>query len=192
MTTIVCPGCGSECQPGVEVCPDCGVLVDGDGYLVYEMGGWEPAERTALEELLRAEAVPHRWEGEDLLVPETHEDSVDALMDNLEFPDALEAVEVGDDGQLDDEAVYAVMSNLFVTADRLSRERTVDVELAGEVVTASAAASATPAPYGVEGRVWTQVQQLAEAIVAALDTEADDEVIVRDAVTLRNLLRNYV
>lgn len=193
MTTSFCSGCGSEYQPGVEVCPECGVLVATEGTLLYEMDGWEPGERTTLGDLLRAEGVPHRWEGDHLVVPETQEDGVDAVMDRVEFPDALEATEVHeDDEELDDEAVYAVMSDLFVAADRLSRERVVDVDLAGELVTASAAASAAPPPYGVEGRVWAQVQQLAEGIVAALEGEADDDVVVRDGATLRDLLRNYV
>lgn len=191
MTTSFCPGCGAESQAGVEVCPECGVLL-ADEALVYEMDGWEEGERSALDELLKADGIPRRWEGDDLLVPEKHEAGVDALMDRVEFPDALEALPYQEADDIDDEAVYAVMSDLFVAADRLAGERSVDVEMAGELATASAAASAAPPPYGVEAASWSQVQKLAEGIVGALEAEADDEVVVREAASLRDLLRRYV
>ncbi len=191
MSTSLCPSCGAEYVAGVDTCADCGAPLGddelGEATLVYEMEGWEPAEREALDGMLDAEAVPHRWEGDDLVVPERDEARVDELMDRLEFPAALEAEEGGDD-----EEVYAVMSDLFVAADRMARERTVDVELAGDFATAAAAATSAPAPYGVEPSSWAQVQQLAEAVVEEIEAQADDEVIVRDAATLRDLLRRFV
>lgn len=193
MTTSFCSGCGAEYEAGVVTCPDCGTLLGTDDALVYEMDGWEPSERTALDHLLDAESIAHRWHGDDLLVPEDAEQRVDALMDRVEFPDALEAVAAGEEeDDVDDEAVYAVMSDLFVAADRLADEHTIDVEMAGELVVASAAASATEAPYGVEPASWKQVQQLAEGIVGAIESEEDDAVVVREAASLRDLLRRMV
>ncbi len=188
MTSAACPDCGARLPAGEAVCAGCGALAVTDDALVYEMDGWDPEERRALDRLLDAERVPYRWDGDDLLVLEEDEGRVDDLMDRIEYPDALE--EAGDEG--DDEAVYAVMSDLFVVADRLAREREVDVELAAEMTAAAAAALATPAPFGVDPPAWYQVQQLAEGIVAAIGAEADDEVVVRDAATLRNVLRRYV
>ena len=175
-------------------CPDCGTLLGSDDALVYEMDGWEPSERSALDQLLDAESISHRWAGDDLLVPEDAEERVDSLMDRVEFPDALEAVVAGDEEEddVDDEAVYAVMSDLFVAADRLADQHTVDVEMAGQLVVASAAASAAEAPYGVEPASWKQVQQLAEGIVGAIESEADDDIVVREAASLRDLLRRMV
>ena len=192
MTTSFCPGCGAEYEPDVTVCPECGVLLDTEGALVYEMDGWEQAERDALSGLMSDEDVPHRWDGDDLLVPEDCEDRVDALLDRVEFPDALEAVEGEDDGEVDDEAVYAVMSDLFVAADRLAGDRVVDIEMAGELATASAAASNASPPYGVEPASWKQVQQMAEGIVASLEAEADDDTVIREAAALRDVLRRFV
>ena len=191
MTTNFCPGCGAEYLPDVAVCTECGVLLDTDGALVYEMDGWEQGERDALSSLLSDEDIPHRWDGDDLLVPEETEARVDGLLDRVEFPDALEAVGAEGD-EVDDEAVYAVMSDLFVAADRLAGERVVDIEMAGELATASAAASNAPPPYGVEPGTWKQVQQMAEGVLAALEAEADDDVVNREAVALRDLLRRYV
>lgn len=192
MTTSLCPSCGAEYEPGVATCSECGVALDEgadeEAVLVYEMEGWEPEERSALDRLLDAEGVPHRWEGDELVVPEGSEAQVDDLMDEIEYPDALEPAEQDDD----DEAVYSVISDLFVAADRVSAEQFVDVDLAGELATASAAASSTPAPFGIEAAAWAQVQQMSEAIVAEIEAGADDEVIVRDAATLRDVLRRFV
>jgi hypothetical protein len=188
MATSICPGCGAVYAPGVDVCPTCGVLLDGDT-LVYEMEGWEPEERRSLDLMLDSCDVPHRWEGDDLIVPAADEERVDEVLDAVEYPDALEPVD--DEGD-DDEEVYAVMSDLFVAADRVAGERVVDVDQAGDLVAAASAASSTPPPYGVEAGVWTQVQQLGEGIAAAIENEADDEVIVRDAATLRDILRRHV
>ncbi|MDP9069769.1 MAG: zinc ribbon domain-containing protein [Actinomycetota bacterium] len=188
MSTTYCPGCGAEFVAGVRTCPSCGVLLDDEDTLVYEMDGWEPSERATLGQLLDAQHIPHRWEGDDLVVPAADEDRIDELLDAVEYPDALDPVE--DEG--DDEAVYGVMSDLYVAADRIAGERSVDVELAGELFTAAAAATATPPPFGVDASSWSQVQQLAEGVVAAIEAEADDEVIARDAATLRDVLRRFV
>lgn len=191
MTTTICPGCGAEYTEGVAVCPDCGILLDADDALVYEMDGWEPGERAALDQLLAAASIAHRWDGDDLLVPEDAEEKVDGLMDRVEFPDALEAVSAEED-DVDDEAVYAMMSDLFVAADKLARDDTVDIDLAGELVMAASVATTTQAPFGVEPASWKQVQQLAEGIVGAIESEAEDDVVVREAASLRDLLRRMV
>ncbi|MGH9165909.1 MAG: hypothetical protein ACRDZW_10415 [Acidimicrobiales bacterium] len=156
--------------------------------LIYEMEGWDEEERAALGRLLDAAGVVHRWDGDDLLVPEEAEEQVEALMDRVEFPDALE--EAGDEG--DDEAVYAVMSDLYVAADRIGRAAAFDLEDAGDFVAASSVAAATSPPYGVEPSAWRQVQELAESVVAAIEAEADEDVIGRDVATLRDLLGRLV
>lgn len=159
--------------------------------LIYDMEGWEPEERIALGLLLDGAGIAHSWNGDELSVAETAEDQVDELMDRIEFPDALEAVDDDDDGG-DDEAVYAVMSDLYVAADRLAGADLLDVAAAAELALAASAALAVPPPYGVAPAQWQQVQQLAEGVVAAIEGEADDDTVRRDVAALRSLLHRMV
>lgn len=50
----------------------------------YNLAGWSIDQRAELSETLAEQSVPHMWDGEELIVPETIEDAVDALFDQLE------------------------------------------------------------------------------------------------------------
>lgn len=165
--------------------------------LAYDMGGWEPEERVNLGLLLDGAGIAHSWDGDELLVPEDAEEQVDELMDRIDFPDALEAAEA--DGT-DDEAVYAVMSDLYVAADRLAGADGPDEGAVDELRRAVAAAAGTPPPYGVAPPRWLEVQRLAGAALAAADagdTGGGDGAVEGDAgpspvVALRDVLRDMV
>lgn len=157
--------------------------------LVYEMDGWEEDERAALGLLLDGAGIVHTWEGDELLVPDGAEELVDEFLDRIEFPDALAEA---DEGDLDDEAVYAVMSELYLAADRLAGANVLNVDEAGVFKVIADNASLTPPPYGVEPAVWSRVQHLASAAAVALEAEADDEVVRRDIIALRDVLRGLV
>jgi hypothetical protein len=212
-----CPDCGAEYVEAVTVCVDCGAPLagtpppdeadEGAEVLVYELGDWNAEQRGALESRLQAEGIEHRWETGDgqevlygyetgpaweaateLAVSELDEARVDAVLDEIEFPDALEGVD--DEGDLD-EAVYAVMADLYVAADRLKDDPS-DLARAGEFFDAADAARGMEAPFGIDPDVWRQVQELAGAVVAALEGEADDDVVGAHATSLRELLFQYV
>jgi hypothetical protein len=199
--TRYCPSCGAEYLDSVQQCADCGVLLqdappaapavadDDHEILVYELNTWEPEQRTQLEVVLAEEGVPYQWEDTDLLVPAAMESRVDELLDMIEFPEPL-AAEVPDD--MDDEAVYQVMSDLFVIADRLAEAKSVDLAVAGDFIEAAAAAENTPAPFGVDDHTWRQVKKLAGEIADKLEEEEDDHVVIAEAATLRNALRGFV
>lgn len=181
---------------------------DGDDVVVYELGDWTAEQRGALETRLVAEGVEHGWEapggddvmpgyeggqpwevGCDLVVGEIDEERVDALLDEIEFPDELEAVD--DDGEVD-EAVYSVMGDLYVAADRLKDDPT-DLARAGALFDAADAARTLEAPpYGVDPDVWRRVQELASSVTEALESEADDGEVAGRAGALRDLLFRYV
>lgn len=156
--------------------------------LVYELGEWTADERARLGLLLEGEGIPHQWDGDDLLVPDAEESRVDAVLDQVEFPDQLDAVD--EDG--DDEEHYMVLSDLFVEIDRLANATTAEVELAAEVIAAVTAALAIPRPFGIDEPDWADVRRRAAAVAEALQTESDDDGIIADANMLRDLLRRYV
>lgn len=156
--------------------------------LVYELEGWGADERAALQVLLEARGITHEWEGDDLLVPEAAEDEVDSLMDEVEFPEALEAAGDGED----DEAVYKVLSDLFVAADRVAGSGAIDIGLAGELVAAAQAAAATAAPFGIDEATWQDIRDRAAALAAKVESEEPDDVIVPDAKALRTHLSRFV
>jgi hypothetical protein len=220
VSTLWCPQCGAEYRDGVTTCTDCGVPLGetpppddtslGSDVIVYELDEWSADQRGALEQRLVAEDIQHQWEtqegadvhesyepgdpwavGTDLVVGEQDEDVVDAILDELEAGggnDALQAV--ADDGT-DDEASYAVMSGLYVAADRL-KDDPDDLALAGEFFDAADAARTTPAPFGIDGEVWRRVQELAGEVARSLEQEEDDEVVAANAQRLRDVLFGYV
>jgi hypothetical protein len=177
--------------------------------VIYELHDWSPDERGALEMRLEAAAIEHRWEAGDqplaeppppygtghrwavwpnLVVNEEHEDAVDALLDEVEFPDALEGV---DDEEASDEDVYAVMGNLYTAADKLKNDP-ADLAVAGEFFDAADVARGAAAPYGIDGDVWSRVQSLATTVTERLEAEAPDDEVGQLATELRDLLFQYV
>jgi hypothetical protein len=221
-STTFCPSCGAEYLAGVVECSDCHVPLgaqpagtagpivttttadagegedDGDGEgdgdeIVYDLADWGQQDRTQLELLLTGSNVTHRWEvGSDLVILEGDADAVEALMDEIEGVAGVPPLPMGDeeDGG-DDEATYAVMSDLFVAADRLQKDP-ADPAAAGDFFVAADAAAVTPAPFGIDRPEWQQVQEVASSLAAAIESDVDDDVIARDASTLRAMLARYV
>lgn len=204
----VCADCGAslvgvppEVEAGAEPAEDEGEVV------VYDLSDMTADQRGAVELRLKAEGVEHTWttgEGREVLysyeskpaweagtelnVSEADEETVDDLLDEIEFPDALEAVD--DDGATD-EAIYAVMSNLYVAADRL-KGSPGDLALAAELFDAADAARAIGAPFGIDDEVWKHVQALAASVTEALESEAPDREVSARASALRDLLFPFV
>lgn len=175
--------------------------------IVYELDEWTTDQRGALEQRLASLGIDHQWEtgegadvqagyepgepwtvGTDLVVGENDEESVDALLDEIENPEALEAVD--DDGD-QDEANYAVMSALYVTADRL-KDSPGDLALAGSFFDAADAVAEIPPPFGIDSEVWRRVQELAGEISRSIEQEEDDAKVAAHAQRLRDVLFGYV
>jgi hypothetical protein len=158
--------------------------------VVYELDEWTAEERAELQLRLDAEHITHQWDTEtELLVSEADEARVDAILDELVASDELAAE---DDLGEDDEERYATMSDLFVAADRIAGTSSVDVDLGAAFVEAAAAVEGQPAPYGIDEFAWERIGELALTVTAALENEAGDDVVIRHASTLRDLLRRYV
>jgi hypothetical protein len=180
---------------------------EGSDVIVYELDEWTPDQRGALEQRLVAADIQHQWEtpsgadveesyepgnpwvvGTDLVVGEQDEETVDALLDDIENPDAL--AETPDDG-VDDEANYAIMGNLYVAADRL-KDDPGDLAVAGEFFDAADAARTIDPPFGIDPEVWRRVQEMAAEVSQAIEQEQDDEAVQAKAQRLRDVLFGYV
>ena len=210
-----CPECGAEYREGMTDCPDDGsARVDqrpesdeGTDVVIYELGDWSVDQRGQLELRLNAEGIEHQWEapsgadvkegyepgdpwsvGTDLVVGEQDEETVDALLDEIEFPDELDA---GEDDDEDDEGDYDVMGSLYVAADRL-KDDPGDLAVAGDFFDAADAARAIEPPFGIDPDVWRRVQELAGQVATALEQEAEDETVQSLAQQLRDILFSFV
>jgi hypothetical protein len=207
-STTFCPSCGAEYLADVLECSDChlplheGVvatevvppLAGEADEVVYDLSDYGLEDRNQIERLLTGSGVTHRWEvGTDLVVLEADADSVEKLMDEVEEAGAVPPLPATEDDADDgnDEATYAVMSDLFVAADRLQHDP-ADAALAGDFYLASDAAAITPPPFGIDRLEWQQVQELARSLATAMESDVDDDVVARDAAALRAVLARYV
>ena len=153
---------------------------------MFELNDWTPEERKDLTGRLEQRGIAHQWEDDDLVVAEGDADAVEEIIEAVEYPDELAPATDDDAG-----AGYAMMSELFVVADRL-RHSPDDVALAGRFYEASDSVVAADAPFGVAPELWREVQELATAVCTQMEGDADDDVIARDAAALRHLLSRYV
>ena len=164
----------------------------GDGeeaeQVVYELSDWAPDLRATLVERLEEVRVAYAWDDNgDLVVEEHDEDLVEQLLDELEFPNSLEA----DQEAPPETSAQDVMSDLFIAADRLKTEPTDHEGVIGAFDGAQAAAGLAT-PYGFSDDQWQAVVARAAALRDALEGDVDDLEIIELATQLRTLLRQYV
>jgi hypothetical protein len=166
-----------------------------DDEIVFELSSLSTEERRHLTMRLTGAGISHIWEvATDLVVSVGDAPMIERYIEEVRNPDGFgdeELAAFDEESDVDDEAVYAAMSNLYVAADKLM-QRPGDDATAGEFYIAVDDVDGLPAPFGFDPRVWSQVQDLANKIADTLDAEGDTEVIGTDARTLRQLLANYV
>jgi hypothetical protein len=162
--------------------------LEGD-QLVYELDEWNAVDRQRLGEELTAAGVPFVWDSSDaLVVSADDEEAVEHVLDMVEYPDALDAVDGEGDG--DDEAAQEMLSDLFLSSDRLMHDPT-DEDGTNGLLKAVEAASEASVPYGLAPTTWKAVLEHASDLREGLSGE-DDELVVERATALRSLLRPYV
>jgi hypothetical protein len=222
MIVACCPWCGAEYSVTDTRCWDCklslvdrpeptlaeGADIDDVG---FELEEWSAGERGRLSAGLRERGIAFRWEpGLTLVVGAADEDLVDTLLDAMESSDRVGRLRGADDDDFDDrfndgddedddddeegdggERAHAAMGDLFVAADRLI-QRPDDGRIAEQLVAATLIVQDSRAPYGFEPVAWLQIRELAAAALEAVESDAGDESVSREARTLRDALRPYV
>ena len=168
---------------------------DDEDEIVFDLAGLSTEERRHLSMRLTGAGISHIWEvATDLVVSVQDAPTIESYIEEVRNPEGFgdeELAALEEESDVDDEEVYAAMSNLYVAADRLMHAPD-DEATAGTFYLAADDVEGLPAPFGFDPRVWTQVLGLADSITSALDAEGDPETIGNDAKTLRQLLVNYV
>jgi hypothetical protein len=167
-------------------------LLDEDAeQLVYDIGDWDSERRAELDGLLEAAGLPHAFDEDgDLVVLAADEEQVDAIVDQVEFPDQLDPT-ADEPGGLD---AVETIGDLFVATDRLVHDPS-DSDGVLTAVDASRAMEKMPVPFGFAPPVWEELRDRAAELRRLLeaDTElVDDAAVIETATRLRAALRTYV
>lgn len=158
--------------------------------VVYEVGEWSAAMQTSLADTLAVADIPYEWdERGDLVVYESDEERVEAILDDMPDPDDEDRV--ADDGL----QVQAVLGALWQATGRLAKD---PADSAAVVAVAENAdhLEHMALPFGFEGTSWRSIVERACTLRDLLDAEAEDEVddeeLVERSTELRNQLRPLV
>jgi hypothetical protein len=183
--------------------------------IVYEVSDWTSDQLGTLTDALLDAEINYEFDIDgDLVVLASDEESVEALLDQIEFgpdPSATDGGAAGDDGResdddedLDDRAAGAggdaddgletaeILSDLFVACDRLQKHASDHQGVLGAVAAANRL-EGRPVPFGFEPRVWDEIQ--ADAVALRADIEGDEatDIDLRlRAKAVRERLREYV
>ena len=156
--------------------------------LVYEVGLWSDAHRAELADALGEKGVPYEWDRSgDLVIHAADETAAEEVLDGMDVPEVPDESEAAT-GQ----SAQVLLSELFVAADRLRRNpRHPDSVL--NAVDAAAELEDMPVPFGFERPTWKSILEHAARLRRSFEEdEEDDEVIMEQAATLRELLHLYV
>lgn len=164
-------------------------LAPGVATVTYEVGDWPYGLEDRFIEALIENRIPHQRGYKEIAVGTTDEEQVDAL---VEAVTAAWEDEQPTEEELDGPDAQQVLSELFVSADRLQHDAS---DRAGTVRFDDAAAllEKTGLPFGFAQGDWDQVTVRVTALRDLLsDAESTDDQIVEAARDLRTHLRPLV
>jgi hypothetical protein len=138
-----------------------------------------PEQRVELSILLESAGLAYNWDGPDLTVAEDHEVEVDGLFEQVHG--------LLDD---DDEARYRSIEELFGSVDRLANDPGDDERR--EAFLSAVGAVELPTPVGVDDAYWWRVRSQGHVVVGALENNARDEDVAREAALLAEMLHEMV
>jgi hypothetical protein len=152
---------------------------EGTGELVYELAEWLPEQRVELSMLLESAGIAYNWDGSDLTVAEEHEDEVDGLFEQVHGPE-----------EMDDEAQYHSIEELFRAVDRLANDPGDDERRRALLETVGVVE--VPTPVGVDDGYWWRVRSQGHALVAAIEHGSRNDEVSREAALLAEMLHEMV
>ena len=157
--------------------------------VIYEVKDWPPGLEERFLEVLIDKRIPHDRGYQEIIVSIDDEERVDELVEQV--TEAWED-EQPDEAELDGPDAQEVLSELFVSSDRLlhspsDRAATVRFDDAAET------AQAMRLPFGFDEAGWGAITDLTGALREKLgEAESTDDDIVEAATALRSHLRPLV
>ena len=160
----------------------------------YEIDDLDDFQQDHLFDLMEGQEIPFEIDAAgELVILAVDEESVDVIMEAIDFPSAL-AVD-GEGDELDAAGLPVatdVISDLFVAVDRLQHKATDSKGVLG-LVEASEHLPKLRVPYGFDTVLWSRIKTDAAALREMLeDDESFDEDIEAAARSLRVVLQDVV
>ena len=157
--------------------------------VVYDVRDWPEGLEDRFVEALIDDRIAHLRGYQEITVGVEDEERVDALVERV--TSAWED-EQPDEDELDGPDAQEVLSELFVTSDRLLHDAS-DKAATVRFDDAAQAAASMPVPFGFDESGWEAINAAAAVLRERLgDAEAGDEEIEEAATALRTLLRPLV
>jgi hypothetical protein len=153
--------------------------------MVYELEDWRPEERAQISLLLERGQIRYHWEGSDLIVGAAHDEAVEAILVEV----SRAGSESADD--IDDEARYLILSDLFGAADRLAGDPE-DEQKQEDLVTLATLIQNWATPFAVTDDEWWKIRLRASNLADSVQAQSSRAVIEDAAGNLRDLLRKFV
>ena len=175
--------------------------------LVFVVGSWPVALQTELVDQLTAAQIPYEWDMQgDLIVRESDEEEVEAVLELLPDPEEESELHSSELSSDDGVAVHELLDRVFMTASRLVKHPTDAAATVG-LVDANSVLQQLAVPFGFEPPQWDRLVSAARAVAEAIeppatsvaDTDSDgptepatDSEIMELARTLVDQVRLYV
>lgn len=157
--------------------------------LVFEVASWPVALQTELVDQLTAAQIPYEWDMQgDLMVRESDEDEVEAVLELLPDPHEEAALQGGVLSSDDGVAVHEILDRVFMNASRLMKHPTDAAAIVG-LVEVVAVLEQLALPFGFEPPQWQRLVAAAQQLSQALEPSsisgesASSEVVSSEAVT---------
>ncbi len=155
----------------------------------YDLGDWDPLERSLVADSLVGADIAFRWEGHMLLVPTASEAEVDDILDEVESGNVIPVL---NDGPEADKLPFETLNSFFLAGERLRRDPR-DATGLERLLEALQVADPNRPPSGVELGVWRRSCELADELADTLVTaEADLDDAIPVAQDLHDLLRPLI
>lgn len=157
--------------------------------VIYEVKDWPPGLEERFLEVLIEKRIPHDRGYQEVIVGVDDEETVDELVEQVT---AAWEDEQPTDEELDGPDAQEVLSELFVSSDRLLHDPS-DKTATVRFDDASGSALAMGLPFGFDEATWGDITDLTGALRDKLsDAESTDDDIVEAATALRTHLRPLV